>query len=69
MTIYFNQTTGMDGSTFVEFPLRPSAVLKNQNDDKCCFLRSILASLRPCNISYPERVSNYSHYFKEKNVN
>ena len=45
-----------------------SAILKTENDDKYCFIWSILASLHPCNIHHPERVSNYGQYINELNI-
>ena len=57
MTIYFYQTGIMNGSNYVNTPLRLSAILNTENDDKKCFLWSILAYLRPCNNNHPNRVS------------
>ena len=48
----------MDGRSYVKIPLRSSAILITVNDDKYCFIWSILASLHPCNNSHPNRVSN-----------
>ena len=39
--VYFYKTGEMDGRSFVKTPLRSSAILKNENDDKYCFLGSI----------------------------
>ena len=38
MTISFYNTGNMDGSSYIEVPLRSSAILNNKNDDKYCFL-------------------------------
>ena len=38
-----------------------------ENKAKYCFIWSILASLCPCNINHPNRVSNYKQYFNELN--
>ena len=57
MTIYFYQTGIMNGSNYVKIPLRSNAILNIENDDKYCFIWSILASLHPCNLNHPNRVS------------
>ena len=43
MTIYFFNFTEMNGSIYVKIPLRSSAILNIQDDDKYCFIWSILA--------------------------
>ena len=48
----------MNSSNYVIILLRSNAILKIENNDKHCFLWSILASLHPCNINHPNRVSN-----------
>ena len=68
MTIYFYKTNEMNGSNYVKIPLRSNAILNIENSDKHCFLWSILASLRPCNINHPNRVSNYRQFFDELNI-
>ena len=66
MTIYFYQTGIMNGSNYVKIPLRSNAILIIENNDKDCFIWSILASLYPCNNNInPNRVSNYKQYFEE----
>ena len=40
-----------------------------KNSDKNCFLWSILVSRHPCENAHPNRVSNYSQYFDELNIN
>ena len=67
MTIYFYKTNEMNGSNYVKIPLRSNAILNIENNDKYCFLWSILAYLHPCNNSHPNRVSNYNQYFDELN--
>ena len=69
MTIYFHQTGIMNGSNYAKIPLRSNAILKIENNDKYCFIWSILASLHPCNNNHPNRVSNYKQYFNELNIN
>ena len=68
MTIYFYKTAEMNGSSYMKIPLRTSAILKIENDDKYCFIWSISASLPPCEHSNPNRVSNYKEYFDELNI-
>ena len=58
----------MDGRSFVKIPLRSNAILRIENDDKFCFLRSNLAYLHPCKINHPNRVSNYKQNFTELNI-
>ena len=48
MTIYFYKTGKMDGRSYVKIPLRSSAILNIENDEKHCFFWSILAKLHPC---------------------
>ena len=67
MTIYFYKITEMNGSNYIKIPLRSNAILNIENNDKCCFLWSILAWLHPCNNTHPNRVSNYKQYFNEIN--
>ena len=55
MTISFYKSGELNGSNYVKFPLRSSALVNIKNDDKYCFVWSILASLHPCNIN-PKRV-------------
>ena len=68
LTIYFYQTCIMNGSNYVKIPLRTNAILIIENNDKYCFLWSVLASLHPCNNIHPNRVSNYKQYFNEMNI-
>ena len=65
MTKYFYKTTETNGSSYVKNPLRISAFLNFENDDKNCFLWSKLANLLPFQNSQPDRVSNYGQYFEE----
>ena len=68
MTISFYKTNEMNGSNYIKIPLRSNAILNIENNDKYCFLWSILASLYPCNNNHPNRVSNYRQYFNELNI-
>ena len=71
MIIYFYKTGEMNGRSYVKIPLGKSAILNIENDDKYCFLWSLLAHLHP--ISNPKRghstrVPNYKQYFNELNI-
>ena len=68
MTIYFYKTNEMNGSNCIKIPLRSNAILNIENNDKYCFLWSILASLYPCNSNHPNRVSNYRQYFNKLKI-
>ena len=65
MTINFYKTNELNGSSYVKIPLRSSSILNIENDDKYCFLWSILTHLHPCQNSHPNRVSNYKQYLNE----
>ena len=67
-TVYFHKTGYLNGSNYVKCPLRSTAILNIENNDKYCFLGSILVSLLPCNNNHPNRVSNYKQYFTELNI-
>ena len=54
----FYKTGELNGTFYVKIPLRSSAILNVQNNDKYCFIWSILASLHPCENDHPNRVSN-----------
>ena len=67
MKISFFKTTELNGTSYVKIPLRSNAILNIQNNDKYCFIWSILASLYPCENTHPSRVNNYLQYFNELN--
>ena len=67
MKISFYKTTELNGTSYVKIPLRSNAILNIQNNDKYCFIWSILASLHPCENDHPNRVNNYVYYFNELN--
>ena len=48
MEITFYKTIELNGSRYVEIPLRSSALINIKFNDKYCFNWSILASLYPC---------------------
>ena len=68
MTISYYKTGIMDGSSYVKIPLRSSAKVNFENDDKYCFLWSILSKLHPCKNGNPNRVSNSEPYFNDLNI-
>ena len=68
MTVYFYKSSELNGSNYVKIPLRSNAILNIENNDKYCFLWSILASLHPCNNNHLNRVSNYKQFFNELNI-
>ena len=68
MKISFYKTTELDGTSYVEIPLRSNAILNVQNNDKYCFFWSILASLHPCENTHPSRVNNFLQYFNELKI-
>ena len=68
MKIRFYKTVELNGSSYVKIPLRSNALINIENNDKYCFLWSILAFLHPCENNHPNRVSNYKQYFNELNI-
>ena len=67
MKISFCKTVELNGTSYVKIPLRSSAILNIQNNDKYCFIWSILAGLHPCENTHPSRVNNYIQLFNELN--
>ena len=65
MTVYFYKTGELNGSIYVKIPLRSSAILNVENNDKYCFLWLILVYLHPFNNNHPNTVSNYKQYFND----
>ena len=47
--------------------MRSNAILNIENNDKYCFIWSVLAFLHACENSHPSRIKNYLHYFNELN--
>ena len=68
MKTRFYKTGESNGSSYVKIPLISNALKTIENNDKYCFIWSILASLHPCEKDHPKRVSNYKHYFIELNI-
>ena len=68
MLVCFYKTNELNGSNYIKIPLRSNAILNIENNDKHCFIWSILNYLHPCNNNHPNRVSNYRQYFNELNI-
>ena len=60
MKISFYKTVELNGTSNVKIPLRSNAILNFPNNDKYCFIWSILASLHPCENTHLSRVNKYS---------
>ena len=58
----------MNGSNYAKIHLRSNAILNIGNNDKYCFIWSIIANLHPCNLNHPNRNSNYKQQFIELNI-
>ena len=68
MKIRFYKTNEINDSSYVKIPFRSNALIYFKNNDKNCFIWSILASLHPCENDHPNRVSIYIQYFNELNI-
>ena len=68
MSISFYKSGELNGSSYVKIPLRSSALVIFKNDDKYCFIWSILASLHPCENGIANRVLIYTQYFNELKI-
>ena len=67
MKLSFYKTVELNGTSYVKIPLRSSAILNVQSNDKNCFIWSILAGLHPCVNTHSTRKNNCSQYFNELN--
>ena len=56
MKIRFYKTGELNCSSYVRIPVRSNAILNIENNDKNCFLWSILAYLHPCENYHPSWV-------------
>ena len=65
MTIHFHKTTEVNSLNYVKNPLRSSATLNSESDDKICFFCWLLASLHPCNKNHNNRLTSYRQCFIE----
>ena len=52
----------------MKIPWRSLVIINFENDDKFCFLWSILASLHACSNNHPNRVSIFIKYFDELDI-
>ena len=68
MEIRFYKTCEINGSSNVKIPSKASALINIKNDDKYCFVWSILVNLHPCENDHPNRVSKHRQYFDELNI-
>ena len=69
MTVYFYKTGEINGQSYVKILLKSNAILNNKNNDKYCFLWSVLAHLHPFNNIHPNRLSNCRQYFSKLDIN
>ena len=67
MKIRFYKTGELNGLSYAKTLLRSIAVLNIEINVKDCFLCSILASVHPCKIEHPNKVSNNRQCFDEIN--
>ena len=67
ITVCFYKTDELNASKYVKIQLRSNASLNVENNDKICFLWSILAYFHPCKNNHPNRVTNYKQCFNELN--
>ena len=58
----------MNGSKYVKLSWRSNAILNIENNDKHCFIWSILASLYLFDNNHPHRVSKYKKNLNELNI-
>ena len=56
MKIRFYKSGELNSFPYVKISLRSNALINIKNNDKYCFVWSILASLHPCEIDHPNRV-------------
>ena len=56
--IRFCKSGELNGLSYAKNRLRSNALINIENNDKYCFISSILASLHPCDNDHPNRVSN-----------
>ena len=67
MRISFHKTDELNGSGFFKFPLRWSAIVSFEKNDKYWSIWSILAHLHPCEEIHPTRVKKYRQNFYHLN--
>ena len=64
MKTRFYKTSKLNGSSYVKIPLGSNALINTKNYDKYCFIRSILASLHPCENDHPNRFQIIEHILR-----
>ena len=57
--IRFYKTEELNGPSYVKIPLRSNTLISIKNNDKFCFIWSVLGSLHPCENDQPNRVSKF----------
>ena len=67
MTKYLYKIDGLNGSSYDIIPLRSNSILSIENNDKYCFISSIISYFQPCENTPPTTVKNYRQYFNELN--
>ena len=67
MTVSFYRPAELNGSSYVKLPLKPSAILNIEIDDKYCSLWLKLAKLHTCENNHHNQASNYRQNFDEIN--
>ena len=64
----FTTLVAISRRSHVKNSVRSNATLNIENNDKYCFLWSILAYLHPCNSNHSNRASNYRQFLKEISI-
>ena len=68
MKIRFHETGDLNGSRYVKISLGSNALINNKNNDKYCFIWSVLTYLHLCDNDHPNRGSNYLQFSNELNI-
>ena len=68
MKIRFYKTGELNGSSAIKIPSRSNDLQNIKNNDKYCFIWSLLAKLHPCENDHPNKVANYIQNFIELNI-
>ena len=68
MKIRFFKTGELNGSSNVKIPFKSNTLRNIENNDKNCFIWSILASLHPCDNDHLNRVTNYKQFLEELKI-
>ena len=65
--VEFYKQNGIRGNSYVKLPMRSNAFLNIQNEEKFCFIWSILAKSYPIN-KHAYRVEYYKNHFNKYNI-